>query len=225
MRVFIRTRFIAISTVLAALVLHSPAKATTIFTENFNAYSTGYTGTQADTGLTVGAYGTLSGWTAAGTNAIHAEERSAGDWAIMLYDTNSITLNSGIAANQLGVTYTVSFQAAAATWNDDSQATLSPQDFLHFDILNLSNSVLASSNFATPSWSFGPTNAFVNGSFTYVGTGTGNVLIRISDTLVDNRFAGAIDNLSVSTVPEPGSLFLLSAGLFGLGFIRSRVKG
>ena len=49
-----------------------------IFSENFNSITQTNTGTQAHTGLTLGAWDSLTGWTGAGTHAIIDVDRILG---------------------------------------------------------------------------------------------------------------------------------------------------
>jgi hypothetical protein len=54
------------------LVVDNAASTSIILSENFNSMNQGSTGTQANTGLTVGFGGIATGWTASGGNAIHS---------------------------------------------------------------------------------------------------------------------------------------------------------
>ncbi|HEY1615694.1 MAG TPA: PEP-CTERM sorting domain-containing protein [Rhizomicrobium sp.] len=54
--------------------------------------------------------------------------------------------------------------------------------------------------------------------------GTSSGIIDFSTAALCSNCATAIDELSVSTVPEPGTLAVLGAGLLGLGAIRRRRK-
>lgn len=213
------SKFAMIKTVFCALAASvlcvGVAAAAPIYQSNFNTYAGSAASAQADTGLLINAFGSVSGWNGAGMNALHAVQRQAGDWAIMLYDTNVITMSSGIAANSAGSTYKVAFDGAAGSYNNRAQASIAG-DTMRFEIINVANQVLASYTYLTPAWTSSATNAFVAASFEYVGNGSGAVRLRVSDTLQNGRFGGAFDNVSVSAVPEPASVLLMMVGLAGL---------
>jgi hypothetical protein len=207
----------------------SPAMAAVIFSDNFNDYlSIDAPNAQLDTGLTAKALGSLAGWTASGTNAIHAVDRGAGNWAPMFYDSNAITLSAGIVANALGNLYTVSFDGAPAGFTSPTQVTVGGTDFLHFAVLNNSNAVIAAYDYDPVSWPGTAGNPFTAGGFTYTGDGSGDVRLMVSADLANGHFGGAIDNLSISgpaafsasiEVPEPSSMALLF-GAIGMLAVR-----
>lgn len=218
MRVLVGTAVVA-----GCMALASQASAATIFSDGFNSYTTGNYGTQAVTGLTIGAFGTLPGWTAAGQNVVHAVQRSTGDWAVMLYGGNSaaqanvITMSSGIAANTLNALYQVSFAGAAATYATSNQGNAAG-DLLRFDVLRANNSVLASYLYDPADWSTvvsSGSNPFTAGAFFYTGDGTGAVRLRVTGAAAAGRFGGALDNVAISSVPEPASWAMMIGG-FGL---------
>ena len=62
-----------------------------------------------------------------------------------------------------------------------------------------------------------------NGSFTYTGSGIGDIRLRITG-LGSGVFNGSIDTLSVSsaTIPEPGTALLMLLGLVGLASRRRK---
>lgn len=215
---------------LALMVLISAhAAATPIVGEDFNQYLTSNYGVQADTGLKLGAWGDLPNWSKSGIHSIHAVERSTGNWAVMLYDTNAITMNAGAAANTAGATYQVSFDAAAAVYAAGYQSTNAGGQ-IHFDVINSVNTTVASFDYAPGAWTGSSENPFHAASFNYVGDGSGDVRLRIVDSQNDGRFAGAIDNLQVNSVnvsnnvPEPASFALLLGGLSAIGIARRKSK-
>ena len=208
-----------------------PAQAATIFSDDFNGYAAGGFGTQADTGLQVGAYGGLPGWDAYGINANHAVNRDgAGDWAIMFYGyvgggapgANGIAMIDGVAANALGTTYEVSFEGAGATFASSSQANRAG-DALYFRLVDELNNEVANFTYDPTDWTDDGNNVFASSSFSYLGTGTGLVRLSVFAVTTFDHFGGALDNLSINSVatdvPEPASALLL---LGGLGLLATR---
>lgn len=198
-----------------------PAAAAVIYSDNFNDYSAGFYGGQYQTGLTVGAVGSLPGWTASGYNAVHAVELNPGNWAVMLWDNggpggNMITLQTPIAANVAGAGYAVSFDGGPAVWSYGSQATLA-NDFLHFTVLDASNSLVASYDYTPGAWNGAETLS--PASFMYTGDGVGDVTLQVSFGQADQQFSGAFDNLTVSDVPEPATWAVMLAGLLSFAGI------
>lgn len=209
--------------ILSCFVLQA-ADASTIFTDNFNSYSGGnFNGGQYQSDLVVAYGGNEAGWTHTGGNAIHAVDlanvygssSNPSNFAAMIWQDNTLTLNSGIAgSNVLGQTYQVDFQASAAVYQASSQAT-SATDGLMIEILRGNNSILDSFTYLPGAWT--GNMAFSSAEFSYTGDGIdGNVRIEIAAADPNSgHFAGAIDNLSVSTVPEPASIVLISIGFLG----------
>ncbi len=174
----------------------------TVFTENFNSLTPGGAGTQADTGLGLTFGGSLAGWSLSGAGTIHAANLDGGgDWAVMFYQDNVLTLTTGIAANQAGVTYNVEFDYGTAVYSGLSQKT-EATDSLLVEVLRGDNSVLASATFAPGTWGFGNYNldAGLHGTLQYVGDGSGVVRLRLGPTPPYNsgNFEGEIDNVSVT---------------------------
>ncbi len=190
----IASGFIATSQVVSAV----PA---VIFSEDFNSIVQGYTGSQAHTGLTVGAWDTLDGWTGAGDYAVHDVDRILGpekDIAVTIYD-NQITLITGFAANASGVTYTMSFELGPSAWATAGEAT-NETDGLLISLLRPDGTVLVASSQIAGAWDATATaqDAMTSRSFSYVGDGTGVVRIKISNiNSATGRFGGAIDNIVV----------------------------
>jgi hypothetical protein len=187
-----------------------------IFTEDFNSYSGNQNNTQGDTGLEVAHSGTVASWTNSGAGTMHAVdltnlggESNPSDWAIMFWQDNVITQTVGIAANKSGTSYEVNFDYGTAVYAQThmSQRTLAGDELLVV-VLRGDNSVLASGTFAPGEWVDGTTGnwnlqAGLQGTLPYAGDGTGDVRLRIGPapgTLNQGRFAGEIDNLSVSEV-------------------------
>jgi hypothetical protein len=217
----------AIAAAVLILAAMQPAAASVIYTDNFNDYVPGGTGSQYQTGLTVGAFGTLPGWTPSGTNAVHAVELAPGNWAVMIWDNggpggNMITLQSPIAANIAGADYTVAFDGGPAVWADGSQQTLA-DDFIKFTVLDALNNIVSSYDYSPGAWN--GLETLLPASFTYTGDGVGGTTIRVSFGQADGQFSGALDNLTVSNVPEPATWALMLGGLLsfaGISFYRRR---
>jgi hypothetical protein len=152
------------------------------------------------------------------------------DWAIMFWQDNVITQTVGIAANDLGASYEVNFDYGTAvygvTLGGPGQRTLAG-DGLLVQILRADNSVLASQSFFPGAWDDAGNQNLdggLQGTLSYAGDGSGVVRLRIGPDgpLNSGRFEGAIDNLSVSLIPEPSSVALLGLAGLVLGLRRRR---
>lgn len=202
------------------------ANAETIFADNFNGYSGNQNANQPGTGLLLSFGGVLPGWNREGFNAVHAVDLGGLNYAPSFYKDNAITLAAGVAANNLGVQYLVALDAGPSVYADLPQATLA-NDGLIVSVLRGNNTVLASATILPGAWVAGPSaQALAGYSFTYLGDGSGDVRFRISTNNSGmDRFGGAIDNFSVSAVPEPASLALWSlVGTAGLAAWRRKRK-
>ena len=179
------------------------AAPTVIFSENFNSTNMGTTGAQAHTGLTVGYFSSVTGWTSSGLNAMRSVNRILGDGtniaAAIPYD-NQIIQSSGIAANASGVTYTVFFEVGPSVWSTASEAT-NATDGLVVSLVRANNTVLASSTQLAGAWNATASaqSAMTSRSFSYVGDGSGSVRIKVTAiNPTAARFGGAIDNIVVT---------------------------
>ena len=174
-----------------------------IFSENFNSITQTNTGTQADTGLTLGAWDSLTGWTSAGTHAIHDVDRILGvgkDIAVSFYSNNEILLSTGFAANTSGVVYTMTFDVGPSVWAAAYQAS-NGTDGLVVSLLRANGTTVASTSQLAGAWNGTSTaqDAMTSRTFVYTGDGTGVVRIKISSINPSaDRFGGAIDNIVVT---------------------------
>ncbi len=113
---------------------------------------------------------------------------------------NILTLANGIAANEEGRKYEVSFEAAPTVWAGASQQTREG-DGLQIDVLRADGSVVAGFRYSPGPWS-GRKDArrLRQAEFSYAGDGSGQVRLRItSSTPGSGRFGGALDNLTITT--------------------------
>ena len=168
--------------------------------------------TQYQTGNQLVFGASMTGWTHSGFNAIHAFRWSPTNYAVMIYGNNQLTMNTGFAANDLGVTYYVALDIGATVYSTPSQATAAG-DAVRINLLNSANQVVATQDFAPGAWN--GTQTFTRMAFSYVGTGSGVVRLQITNSNPANpRFAGAVDNIAFwdsNPVPAPAALSLFAA--------------
>jgi len=199
------------------------AGAATIFAENFNSYAGTVNAKQYQTVLDVAYGGSVVGWSNLGDGTMHAVDLSGSrNWAIMLWQNNVITQTVGITANDSGSSYEVNFDYGTAVYADAGERTRAT-DALLVELLRTNDTVLASQSFFPGAWdTVGNQNldGGLRGTLPYVGDGTGDLRLRIGPapaTFNKGRFAGEIDNLSVSLIPEPSTYALLVLAVVGLG--------
>lgn len=205
------------------------SRAQVIFAENFNGITGGnQNGTQFEQPANLVRFvAVLSGWTAGGDSAIHAVDLGGtGDLAPMFWTgsspgtQNSITLNTGVAANAAGISYTVAFEIAPAVYQEGSQATATG-DLLRFVVLNPANTVVGLFDVGPSAWA--GSVAFAPSGFSYLGDGSGDVRFQITTPTAGNgRFGGAVNNFSVTAAPEPSTVAALGLGLVAVAFWRRR---
>ncbi len=190
--------------------LESMQETAPIFTEDFNSISGSLTASQYDTGFNFGPSIAVSGWTSGGGNATHVVNLTGGNCAPMIFNgntgfaPNSLTLTRGIAANDSGVTYEVSFLVSPTIGGIATSGT--DDDGLVIEVLRSDQSVLAAYNTAQKTWT--GAHGLQSESFTYLGDGTGRITFRIrSQKTLTSDHAGVIDDLSVRVreIPEPAS--------------------
>ena len=120
---------------------------------------------------------------------------------------NSLTLKSGISANQDGQEYRVSFIAGPSVWAGPSQASAN-LDGLLVQVLRKDETVLAYHVYRPSYWSGAPDAQKLTGdSFTYTGDGSGDVTLHITASNYTGRFGGAIDDLKVHEAGKSLALF------------------
>ena len=205
--------FVAVAGLVLAL---APMASAQIFSEDFSSYAGSMNDTQYETGLDVAHSGNATGWSTSGAGTMHAVDLGGGDWAIVFWQDNVITLATGIAANDNGVQYTVEFDYGTAVYGDGinqpGQRTATG-DGLLVEVLRGNDSVLASQSFLPGAWDDASNHNLdggLTGTLAYVGDGTGVVRLRIGPdgTLNSGRFEGEIDNITVSvaSAATPGTL-------------------
>jgi hypothetical protein len=216
------------------------AGATTLFTENFdgitappgnfNGAPDGQVTTTHD--LVFGA--SLAGWDNAGAGSIHAVDTNntwtggsvsgnAQDWGVMIWQDNVITLTVGIVgSNVIGTQYSIDFLAAGAVYEAPSQINDGVTDNLQVEVLRASDSAVLHTFNHTPAAPVGVGDlGLLAVNFGYTGDGSGDILFRVGPGNPNQgRFQGTIDDLSLSTIPEPGVSALM--GLAGLGLLMRR---
>ncbi len=121
---------------------------------------------------------------------------------------NGLTLESGIAANQAGKEYRVSFAAGPSVWAAASQAT-DKQDGILIQILRKDETVLNYHVHQPGAWSSKPdAQQLSKGSFTYTGDGSGDVRLHVTAShLHSGRFGGAVDDLKVIETEASQAIF------------------
>lgn len=204
--------------------------ASPLFAADFNDFlapAANFNGLQFESGLEVAFGGDLSAWSKSGGGAVHAVNRilppppPAPDFAVMIWQDNVIEQNAQIAgSNVSGQAYRVAFDASPAVYQAANQVTTA-NDGLLVEVLRADGSVLASHAYLPGDWA-GDIN-LVPVAFDYLGDGTGDVRFRIGPSNFNSgHFGGAIDNLSLSAVPEPTGLAGLALSATLLGVVRRR---
>lgn len=169
---------------------------TTIFNENFNIITNmGALSSQAITGKQIYAFSDISGWTkTSGGNAIHGVIRDTNDHAAMIWAVDIITSDPITNSNVLNKKYFVKFETTAADFAG-GQAT-SVDDRLKIEISYNDDYLLE--QYSAYCGTLNATPVYTEHIFSYNGNGIGNIRVRIKSEFPDtNKFAGAIDNLTI----------------------------
>lgn len=138
---------------------------------------------------------------------------------------NALTFESGIDANDADREYRVSFSAGPSVWAAANQAT-ADGDGLLLQLLRTDGTALAFHVHRSKAWTGKKdSQQFEPVSFTYTGDGTGKVLLHITASNYTGRFAGAIDNLSVSDAVTSRVLFHEDFNGCELGDVQGKQAG
>jgi len=183
---------------------------TVIFSDDFSSFASGGgstdNGAQTSTGLTLGAFRNLAGWTKSGSNGVHGVDRditSGVNWAPSFWYDNAIEMTNGVSANANGTKYTVSFDLGPSVYASPGQATRQT-DGMIASVLRANGTTLATTTLKPGVWDW-TVNAQVmtRRSFTYTGDGSGAVKLRFAATVPSgDRFGGAIDNVELRAGDE-----------------------
>lgn len=227
------SKLLGASTLLLSFGVTSAANAALVFSEDFNSFASSNLGTQDATGLVVGNQGAVPGWDGLGAGGIHGVDHTgAGDWALQLYNgftsggstvgQQFLTSASGIAANDFGETYTVTFDLSATIYEHFSQGTSNASGVV-VQILRANTTELYSTTFSPGAWS--GAQVFASQSFQYVGDGSGSINLQFH-SLNDgnNLISGVVDSIEINTsaVPLPATAWLFGSALIGLAGIKRK---
>ncbi len=138
---------------------------------------------------------------------------------------NSLTLQSGLTANEADQPYRVSFLAGPSVWADARQAT-GERDGLLLQVLRNDGTVLAYHVHHPKAWS-GTANAqqFSESSFMYTGDGSGDIALHITASENTGRFSGAIDDLLIVEAPTSRIVFQEDFNKSELGDVKGEQAG
>jgi len=170
------------------------------FADSFNRTTGTAHKPQRDTRLPLMHTGTVAGWLKiGGKHALHCVNRGTKenpDWAVMVGKDTTLT-SPEFNANRAGKSYRLSVEISPTVYLSPKQATQA-SDVLLIELIRGDGTVLKSVEKAAGKWA--GKIGFKKVGFDYEGDGSGFVNVRFSSKAkTADRFAGAIDNLTVST--------------------------
>lgn len=170
---------------------------------DFNEMAGGNAESQYQTGTPIRWLATSSIWSGGGINAHHVLQVSSVEKALMIFsgypgqsNTNTATLKTPIPANAANTTYRVDFDVAPTVNSNPNQTTTSAERIV-IRVVDNNGQIVGQTEVAPGVWP--AANVFARKSFTYTGQGTGDVRLIVTSGTVTSRFAGAVDNIEVST--------------------------
>ncbi len=169
------------------------------FVEEFTGLSGGGAALQPGTRRPLKHSATLPRWDVQGFNAIHAVQRADSTWATQVFASpegdNTLTLRTGLPANEKGRAYIARLQAGPTVYGDPGKATRNDDRFT-IELLRPDDSVLKKHVVTPGAWS--GKEAFAQHEFSYQGDGSGDLRIRIAPVPTEKaRFTGAISHIRI----------------------------
>jgi choice-of-anchor C domain-containing protein len=155
----------------------------------------------------------LSGWSISGSVDLIKDywAPASGSYSLDLNGGGASTISQAFAT-QIGMTYNVSFSMAGnpdGGGNKSINASVTTPNTYTFDISN--------STHANMGW--------VTKTFSFVATSNSSTLSFVGDA-ANGPYGAALDNVSVSAVPEPATYAMMLAGLSLMGYVaRNRRHG
>ena len=167
--------------------------------ESFNSATGTAHKPQRDTGLPLMHTGSVAGWqNPVGNHDLHCVNRGTKevpDWAVMVGKETTLT-SPEVDANRAGESYRLNVEVSPAVYLSPKQAT-QEADALLVEVLREDGTVLKGFAYSAGEWA--GEMEFERAEIDYEGDGSGLVRIRFtSEAKTADRFAGAIDNLTVS---------------------------